>query len=96
MELFARRRGMHWGPGNASRDQQVSELPLQALSAIVIASAAERKSTPHRTANCPLLRKTLTFQTVTKADMTISNQSDASQPVTLAPPNRLWRSGGCS
>jgi hypothetical protein len=32
MELLARRKGLHWGPGNAS-----SELPLQAPSAIVIA-----------------------------------------------------------
>jgi hypothetical protein len=96
MELFPRREGMHWGPGNASRDQRVGELPLQAPSAIVIASAAERKSTPHRMANCPLQRKSQTFQTVTKADMTIGNQNDASQPVTLEPPNGLWRSGGCS
>jgi hypothetical protein len=89
MELFARRRRLHWGPDNASRDQVVGELPLQAPSAIIIASAAEMKSSPPRTANCLRRRKTPTFQTVTKANMTIDNQSDASRPVTSAPPNGL-------
>jgi hypothetical protein len=77
--------GMHWGPGNASRDQRVSDLPLQALSTNVIASAAERKFSPHRTANCHPPKQT--FQTVTKVDMTISAPKGASQPMNLAPPN---------
>jgi hypothetical protein len=97
MELFAPRRGLHWGQ-HATRGwpSSLSDSPLQAPSSLVTTHVThpERKcSLPRRrTANSHHRSKTPNLQPVTKVDMTTVNQSAEIQPVTLAPPFGLHRS----
>jgi hypothetical protein len=96
MELFAPRRGLHWGQ-HATRGwlASLSNSPLQAPLSLVTTHIThlKRKPTLPRTANSHLRSKTPNFQPVTKVDMKTVNQSAEIQPVTLVPPFGPCRSG---